>query len=158
MAAGAAVGARVVFLTGAERRLEVAGWERGLELVWQAGEWEGVYVHEARAAQPWSPAHLRATWSGDDIALSWIRRARKDGDGWGAGHPPVEGAEAYRVRVSGGVSIREWDVVSPETEYLAADQVTDFPGGGVALVEAAQIGPNGVPGAWTGLHMTIPAP
>ncbi len=158
MSAGAAVGARVVLLTGAERRMEVAGWERGLELLWQAGAWDDVFVHDARAAQPWSPAHLEAAWSGGDVALSWIRRARKDGDGWGAGNPPVEGAEAYRVRVSGGASIREWEVVSTSTSYLAAEQVADFPAGGLALVEAAQIGPNGEPGAWTGVHVTIPAP
>ena len=158
MAAGAAVGARIVMLTGAERRLEVGGWERGLELAWTAGAWEGVFAHDARAAQPWSPAHLRANWTGADITLSWIRRARRDGDGWVVGNPPVEGLEAYRVRVSGGVLIREWDVSLPGASYPAADQAADFPLGGHALVEVAQIGPNGEPGAWTGVQVTIPAP
>ena len=45
-----------------------------------------------------------------DVVLSWIRRARKDGDRWAAGEPPVEGVEGYRIRVSGGESVREWDV------------------------------------------------
>jgi len=115
-------------------------------------------VHTARATQRWSPAHVRATWSGGGIALSWIRRARKVGSGWGAGSPPVEGVEAYRVSVSGGASIREWEVVSPNVDYLAAQQVTDFPADGLALVEVAQIGQNGEPGGWTGVDMTIPAP
>ncbi|MDZ4759648.1 MAG: glycoside hydrolase/phage tail family protein, partial [Alphaproteobacteria bacterium] len=35
MQAGASVGSRIVVLTGAETRLEVADWERGLELVWR---------------------------------------------------------------------------------------------------------------------------
>lgn len=157
MAAGAAVGARVAVLTGAERRLEVVSWERGLELSWEAGEWEGVLVHDARSAQPWSPAHVRAAWTGADISLTWIRRTRKDGDGWVAGNPPIEGVEAFRVRVSGGASIREWDVSLPAASYPAAEQVVDFPAGGLALVEVAQIGPNGEPGAWASRYVTIPS-
>jgi hypothetical protein len=74
------------------------------------------------------------------------------------GNPPIEGLEVYRVRVSGGVSIREWDVPLPEASYPAADQAADFPLGGHALVEVAQIGPNGEPGAWTGVQVTIPVP
>jgi hypothetical protein len=115
-------------------------------------------VHSARAMQPWSPAHLRATWSGGDVVLSWISRARKDGDGWGPGNPPVEGVEVSRVRVSGGASIRGWEVVSPNAIYLPAQYVTDFPACGLALVEVARIGQNGEPGGWTGVDMTIPAP
>jgi hypothetical protein len=117
---------------------------------------EGAFEHSARAAQPWSPAHLRATWSGGDVVLSWIRRARKDGDGWGPGNPPVEGVEESRVRVSGGASIREWEVFSPNDIYLAAQQVTVFPAGGLALAEGAQIGSIVAPGPWTGVQVTIP--
>lgn len=99
MSAGAPVGERILFLVGAEQRLSVADWERGLELEWRAGEWAGAYAHEAVGARPWSPAHLSLGWLDGDIALAWVRRARKDGDGWGAGNPPVEGSETYRVRV-----------------------------------------------------------
>ncbi len=37
MMAGAPAGSRIVVLTGAEQRLAVADWERGLELEWHAG-------------------------------------------------------------------------------------------------------------------------
>jgi len=123
---------------------------------WEAGAWIGVVIHDARAAEPRSPAHLRAVRSGDDLALSWMRRARKDGDDWGAGNPPVEAVEAYRGRLTGGASIREREVVSPDADCHGAEQVTDFPAGGLALVEVTQIGSNGVPGPWTGVQVTIP--
>ena len=110
MAAGAAIGARVVFLTGAECRLDVADWEQGLELEWRAwrgslddpGAWDGEVNYTAVAARMWSPAHLRASWSGDDLAFDWIRRARKGGDAWGPGESPNEAAEAYRIRIFDG--------------------------------------------------------
>lgn len=158
MAAGAGVGARVVFLIGAEQRLAVADWERGLEMDWSAGDWSGSYAHAAVAAQPWSPAHLRAGWSGGDIVLSWIRRSRKDGDRWSAGEPALEWIESYRIRVSGGESVREWDVPAPTGTYAAAEQATDFPAGGLALLEVAQLGPDGQPGDWKGISQMILAP
>jgi len=158
MLAGAAAGARVAVLTGAEQRMAVAGWERGLGLTWRASEWEGDFTFDGQAARPWSPAHLKATRIGADLALSWIRRARKDGDSWGAGNPPIEGVEAYRVRISGGESIREWDVSLSAAVFTAAEQAADFPLGGEAVIAVAQIGPNGEPGAWTSVQVTIPAP
>lgn len=158
MGAGAPTGSRVVFLTGAEQRLAVADWERGLEMMWSAGDWSGTYSHAAVAARPWSPAHLRMTWSGSDIGLSWIRRARKDGDRWSAGEPPVEGSEGYRIRVSGGGSVRVWDVSAPAATYAEAAQAADFPVGGLGLIEVAQLGPDGQPGDWTAIQLAIPAP
>lgn len=158
MAAGAALGSRILFLTGAEQRLNVAGWERGLELAWRAGEWVGAYAHEAVAARPWSPAHLSLGWQDGDIQLGWIRRARKDGDVWGAGNPPVEGSEVYRVKVSGGESDREWEVTAPAAIYPVTEQVVDFPVGGMARIAVAQLASNGEPGGWTGVDVTIPAP
>jgi len=167
MAAGAEIGARILFLTGAEQRLGVADWERGLELEWRVwrslpeepSAWSDEQTCEAVAARMWSPAHLQAEWSGGDLGLRWIRRARKGGDSWAAGEPPHEIAETYRIRVSGGGGIlREWDVSAPSCVYPADDQATDFPSGGEALIEAAQLGPNGESGAWAGVTVEIPAP
>ncbi|RYZ13057.1 MAG: hypothetical protein EON61_07710, partial [Alphaproteobacteria bacterium] len=156
MLAGAGPGPAVVFLTGAECRLDVADWERGLDLVWRVGRessvggagWTGSYLHQQRAGIPWSPAHLTATESDGDIAMGWVRRARKGGDSWDAGEPVSEWPEAYRLRISGGVSPREWDVAEASALYSASDQTTDFPGGGTALVEVAQLAANGQPGGW----------
>ncbi len=166
MAAGAPVGARIVFRTGAEQRLQVADWERGLELQWRAGResggvasaWSSSLSHEDVASRAWSPAHLAANWVGGDLSLNWIRRARKGGDPWVAGQPGHEWPEGYRVRVSGGVSSRQWDVMETSTTYPASQQVGDFPAGGASLIEVAQLGANGEPGAWTALEVAIPGP
>jgi GTA TIM-barrel-like domain/Putative phage tail protein len=158
MAPGAPDGSRIVFLTGAETRLAVADWERGLELKWSAGEWAGSYTHEGSAAQPWSPAHLKARRDGSDVTLTWIRRARQDGDRWTAGEPPLEATEGYRIRVSGGVSVREWDVSATTAIYAAVAQAEDFPAGGSAFIEVAQLSSNGQAGPWTGIQLTILAP
>lgn len=166
MLAGAGPGSAVVFLTGAECRLDVADWERGLELVWRVGRessvggagWMGSYLHQQRAGLPWAPAHLTATESGGDIALGWVRRARKGGDSWDAGEPVSEWLEAYRLRISGGVSVREWGVAEASALYSASDQATDFPGGGTALVEVAQLAANGQTGGWAAREVIIPPP
>ena len=75
-----------------------------------------------------------------------------------AGEPPQEWPEAYRVRISGGVSVREWSVAEPAAVYPARHQATDFPAGGVAYIEVAQLGGDGQPGGWAGLELTIPVP
>ena len=166
MAAAAAAGNRILFLTGAETRLDVAAWERGLDLVWRAGPpsfaagatWIATQAFEAVALREWSPAHMRAAWSDGDLLVSWIRRARKDGDPWLAGEPVLVGPESYRVKVSGFGGVREWNVDEPTAVYAEATRTADFPAGGVALIEAAQVGADALPGAWAAIHVSIPAP
>jgi hypothetical protein len=164
-ASGAAIGARILFLTGAEQRLEVASWERGLELMWRAWRtfpeapdaWSGEAICEGTAVMR-SPAHLRAERSGEALQASWVRRARKSGDSWASGEPPHESVERYRIRVSDTAGVRrEWDVAEPLCVYSSADQAVDFPAGGEALIEVAQLGTNGEPGAWAALSVEIPA-
>jgi hypothetical protein len=167
MAAGADVGARMLFLTGAEQRLDLADWELGLDLVrrvWrerpeESTAWSGDGTWLGEAARMWSPAHLKGEWTDDGLQLGWIRRARKGGDSWAPGEPPQEVPEKYRLRISsGGVILREEDVAGSSYLYLADDQATDFPTGGEALVEVAQLGRDGEPGGWAGLSVTIPSP
>lgn len=105
----------------------------------------------------WSPAHLRAEWSGGDLAVSWIRRARRGGDPWSPGEPPHEVVDTYRVKVSGGGStVRTLDVAELSFVYAESDQTTDFPAGGDVLIEVAQLGADGQPGAWAGVEVRIP--
>ena len=166
MAAGAPEGARVVFLKGAEQRLDIAAWERGLELIWRAGApaivsdavWTKTQAFNALALDEWSPAHLRAVWNGGDIGLSWIRRARRDGDPWLPGEPPLSAPERYVVAVSGTGVAREWQVDEPAAAYTEADRLADFPAGGDASLTVSQLGSNGQPGAQTVLQIVIPAP
>ncbi len=51
------------------------------------------------------------------------------------------------MRISGGIAAREWDVTEAVATYSASDQATDFPVGGSALIEVAQLGADGEPGA-----------
>jgi hypothetical protein len=60
------------------------------------------------------------------------------------------------VSGEGGI-LREWDVAEPLCVYAAGDQAVDFPSGGDALIEAAQLGTNGEPGGWAILSVEIPA-
>jgi hypothetical protein len=165
MVAGAEAGARILFLTGAEQRVDVATHELGLELLWRVWRrmpeeneaWSDTFAHLGVAAQMWSPAHLRADWNTGDLRLSWIRRARVGGDAWPAGEPPHEVTEAYRVGVlDGGVEVRGWDVVEAAAVYESATMAADFPSGGSAVFDVGQLGRDGLPGASSSITVTIP--
>lgn len=166
MVAGAAAGARIVFLTGAESRLDVAAWERGLDLLWRVGApsvvagglWTDTQAFNAVAQKEWSPAHLRVGWSGGDLSMTWVRRARRDGDPWAAGEPPLPTPERYFVRVSGWGGQRAWEVAAPVAVYPESERIVDFPAGGEALIEVGQLGADGQAGAFAGRQVTIPAP
>jgi hypothetical protein len=166
MAVGAEIDSRILFLTGAEARLNVADWERGLELEWRAWRespdgpavWAATQSHEAVAQRMWSPSRLSAQWLAGDLGLSWIRRARKGGDAWGRGEPPHEVAQAYRIRVLESEEVRRVQEVNESTfVYSTAAQTADFPGGGSARIEVAQLGRDGEPGVWAGIDVEIPA-
>jgi hypothetical protein len=82
---------------------------------------------QATALKPLSPVHLRARRSGDGIHLSWVRRTRIDGDGWGGEVPLGEDSEAYEVDIfSGATAVRTLSAGQPETLYAAADELADF--------------------------------
>ena len=98
-AAGATIDSRILFLSGAEARLNVADWERGLDLGWRASR-----------------------GSSNDPA---IRRTQ--------------------------------DVGESAFAYAAGDQAADFPGGGSARMEVAQLGLDGEPGGWAAIDVEIPA-
>lgn len=93
---------------------------------------------------------LRAFRTGEDISLAWIRRVRKGGDAWLAGEAAMEGGEAYRVRVSGGIAVWEWDVDGPAALYTAAELATDFPSGGAAILAIRRSSDSGGRPAWAG--------
>lgn len=120
--------------------------------------WTATQAFDALALDEWSPAHLKAEWLGGDIGLSWVRRARRDGDPWLPGEPLLTGLERYVVSVSGSGVAREWQVDGPAAVYAEADRLADFPAGGDALVAVSQLGPNGQPGGRAVLQIVIPAP
>jgi hypothetical protein len=79
---------------------------------------------------PLTPVHLRAVRVGSDIALSWTRCSRADGDGWGAGDAPLEHMpERYAVSIFDGTTLlRSFERSVPAGTYSAADQISDFGG------------------------------
>lgn len=82
----------------------------------------------AYALAPLSPVQVRARRVAAGIALSWIRRTRIDGDGWGMADVPLgEETEAYEVEIlAGGGLVRRVAAGEPALLYEAARETEDF--------------------------------
>jgi hypothetical protein len=68
------------------------------------------------------------------------------------------GPERYRVKVSGFGGVREWEVSEPSAVYAEGSRTADFPVGGEAVLEVAQVSSDAISGAWATLRVSIPAP
>jgi hypothetical protein len=81
----------------------------------------------ATALKPWAPVQLRARREADGVHITWIRRSRLDGDGWGIEVPLGEGIEAYRLDIfADAVVVRTLDVATSQALYAIADEIADF--------------------------------
>jgi GTA TIM-barrel-like domain/Putative phage tail protein len=79
------------------------------------------------ALKPLAPVHVTAHRAADGIHISWIRRTRIDGDGWGVEVPLGEETEAYTLDIlSGGAVVRTITSATPQAIYAAADELADF--------------------------------
>jgi hypothetical protein len=79
------------------------------------------------ALKPLSPVHIAARRMSDGIHVSWIRRTRIDGDGWGIEVPLGEESEAYVLEIlSGGSVVRTIACAVPQALYAAANELADF--------------------------------
>ncbi|WP_322516466.1 glycoside hydrolase/phage tail family protein [Rhodopseudomonas palustris] len=80
------------------------------------------------ALRPLAPVHLKVRRDADGVHLSWIRRTRIDGDGWGNEVPLGEDAEAYAVDILApdGASVRTLISAAPQALYPAAFELADF--------------------------------
>ena len=93
---------------------------------------ETSFTHEAMAKKPYAPTQLKAKWDLDtnnDIALSWFRRTRFDGDPWELASVPLnEEVEEYELEIlNGSTVVREvTGLTSPAYTYTDAMQVADF--------------------------------
>jgi hypothetical protein len=101
------------------------------------------FQHRVEAFQgiglrPYAPVHLRARQVGGDLAVTWVRRTRIDGDRWTGGEVPLgEEEEAYVLRVIvGGAIRREVSVNAPHWIYPAAMRAADGATGGAVLAVA----------------------
>ncbi|SEQ64169.1 baseplate multidomain protein megatron [Thalassovita taeanensis] len=131
-------GSYFVLLDGVPKQLDLASSTRGLARHYRVGAArrgydDPSYKHFALAfsgvgLKPYAPVHMKALRDvGGDLALSWVRRTRVDGDSWDALEVPLgEESEAYLVRVlSAGQVVREISVSNPEWMYSAAEQALD---------------------------------
>ena len=78
--------------------------------------------------KPLSPVHVRATRSGGDLSLAWVRRTRIGGDSWDDVDVPLgEDNERYEIDILDGSDVvRTLSATSPAATYTATDQTTDF--------------------------------
>ncbi|MFK7834894.1 MAG: glycoside hydrolase TIM-barrel-like domain-containing protein [Sulfitobacter sp.] len=100
---------------------------------------ESSVAFEGNGLRPYCPCHLRQT-AGENGAydLTWVRRARLDGDAWDNPEVPLaEESERYLVRVlQGEAVVREEVVTSPQWSYTAAMQNADAVTGGFDVTVA----------------------
>ena len=151
-------GSIFVLLDGAVEQVALDEAARGLARHWRIGPAgrppdDPSYLHLVAAfdgigLRPLAPVHLRARREGTgDLAVSWIRRTRIDGDSWQSVEVPLgEESESYLVRVmQAGAVVREETASTPAWRYAAADQAAD---GVVApyRIEVAQISARFGPG------------
>lgn len=103
--------------------------------------------------RPYAPAHLLATVDGTDLALSWTRRTRIEGDTWpDSGDVPLgEAFEQYQVEVG--------PIESPSITATVDDAqavTLDVAGlSGVNEVRVSQVSETYGPGAATALSLTL---
>jgi hypothetical protein len=109
---------------------------------------------EGAGLRPYPVAHLRARTVGDDIALSWIRRTRIDGDTWQAFEVPLgEETERYQIRVLQANDLRaEYHTAQPQFLYSSAMRVVDLQPGAFRI-EVAQISSQYGPGPYRFLEL-----
>jgi len=98
--------------------------------------------------RPLSPVHLKAVWQGDDLALSWIRRTRLEGDAWGVGEVVLgETQELYRVEIRDGAGALLWAGESTLPSILVPEETAaELPSG--LSWRVAQVSARTGPGRW----------
>jgi hypothetical protein len=145
-------GSAFVLLEGAVRQLEMAPAQRRLAQHFRYGPAgrpleDGSYRHRIEhfagvGLRPLSPCHLRLeAQAGGDLALSWVRRTRIDGDSWEASEVPLgEEREAYVVEVrADGAVRRRVEVGTPAWTYGAAARAADGLAGAPFELAVAQL-------------------
>ena len=155
------IGARIMFLTGAQQRMELSAQEYHLPLVWRAQPAfadpdaivEGELTAHAMSLRQWAPAHVTADLIDDDLHVSWVRRGRRGGDGWEAGEPLLDGAEAYLVEVKDEAQILASRTVATTQTIFSSTDIAEFPS--VFKIQIAQLGPDQSPGTTVSLAVTI---
>ena len=112
-----------------------------------------VWAFDGIGLKPYAPCHLRAqTLPSGDIAFSWVRRTRIEGDSWDLAEVPLgEDTLAFQLRIrKAGAVVREASAGATSWTYSAADQAADGISG-IAEMEVAQVSASFGPGAFASL-------
>lgn len=115
-----------------------------------------VEAFDGAGLRPYPVAHLRAKVAGEnDLAVSWIRRTRIDGDTWQTSEVPLgEEAEHYQVRVLQGTNLRaEYLVNQPQFLYTSAMRLADLLSGPYRI-EVAQVSSQYGPGPYRSIEVS----
>lgn len=108
------------------------------------------------ALKPLSPVHVTARREAGGIRIAWLRRTRRNGDGWEALDVPLaEDAERYEVDVlKNGAVVRTLTSTQASVLYANAQESADFGGSQTALsIRIAQM--SAVAGCGFEQHATI---
>jgi hypothetical protein len=109
-----------------------------------------VEAFDGAGLRPYPVAHLRTRpGAAGDLAVTWIRRTRIDGDTWQAFEVPLaEEAERYQVCVFQGADLRaEYSVTQPQFLYSATMRLADLQPGPFRI-EVAQVSAQYGPGPY----------
>lgn len=89
---------------------------------------EQTFTANANSLRPLSPVHIAGTRDGDDLTVTWIRRARINAEWLDLYDVPLdEPTESYEIDILDGDDVVRTLTASTTTvEYTSAQQTTDF--------------------------------
>ncbi len=135
-------GSDFVLLNGAVQQIELPLSARGLSRNYRIGPAshpvdDPSYLAESHAFEgvglrPYAPCQLRSRLlENGDLALSWIRRTRIDGDNWSSFEVPLgEERELYQLDIlRNDIPVRSLTLSTPTHLYTITDQAADGLGG-----------------------------
>lgn len=108
------------------------------------------------ALKPMSPVHVAARREAGGIRLTWIRRTRRNGDGWDALDVPLaEDAERYEIDIlRSDAVVRTLTSTQPSVLYGAAEEMEDF-GGPQSTLRLRIVQTSAVAGRGFGRYVTV---
>ena len=138
MSAPLASGARFILLDGAVSQVDMSLDDVGRVFNWTFGPsvrdiGDPAFGTASRGfsglgLKPYAPVHIRATRSGNDVVIGWVRRTRIGGDGWEQVDVPLgEEAELYEVDILDGSNVKRTLISeAPQAVYSEAEQIADW--------------------------------
>lgn len=132
--AGAPAGSLFLLLDDAVAPAAFAEAERHTPRLWRCAPesdptaaTDMTHVSEPAALRPWRPAQVRARRETAGVRFRWLRQARRGGEPWTPGEPPLcESRESYSLELLtlAGDRLRAHDVAAPEWLWPAADELS----------------------------------